>query len=73
MVDHTNSMEKVERKCDCWYGARHKFDQWKIKEDREISRTGEKINQIVGRWLVQERKCQKCGFVELNKQEINLN
>ena len=64
-------MEPVKN-CDRWYGAKHKFDQWKIKEDSTITRGGES-KEVIGRWLLQERKCLKCGFVELNKQEIKLN
>lgn len=61
-----------QRKCDRWYGAKHKFDQWKVKEDNLITRIGERKNEVIGRWILQERKCSKCGFVEFNKQQINL-
>jgi len=60
-----------ERKCDRWWGTSHRFDQWKVKEDSTITRSGDK-KEVIGRWLLQERKCLKCGFIELNKQIVNL-
>jgi hypothetical protein len=62
-----------ERKCERWYGFKHKFDQWRVREDSTITRGGDKSKEVIGRWLLQERKCLRCGFVELNKQEIKLN
>ena len=63
---------ELDNKCERWWGHSHKWGEWKIKEDSTITRGGES-KEVIGRWLLQERKCLRCGIVELNKQEIKLN
>lgn len=57
--------------CDRWYGKSHAWGKWEGAGDHQLERKSDK--GIVGRLLYQKRVCQRCGFVEINKQELTIN
>ena len=60
---------ELDNKCERWWGHSHKWGEWTIKEDRDVTI---KDRGVTGNWLLQHRKCLRCGLVELNKQIVNL-
>lgn len=50
----------------CLFG--HKFNKWVIKSRFEIG--SEHNNTLYKIILIQERKCLKCDFIELNSQKV---
>lgn len=40
--------------------SNHDFDKWEVVDSGNLLREG----IVVGKWMIQERKCSKCGYVE---------
>ena len=56
------------KKCEKWYGVSHNFSKWTVKNEGRITNNETKL--VVGSYLVQERKCEDCGFVEIKEQVV---
>lgn len=54
-------------KCKILWFEDHKFDQWTIKDSLSIMRSDDKT--VVGKTVIQSRKCQKCGLTEFKKDK----
>ena len=53
--------------CKKWYGYKHDFEKWK-----EINRGTTEVfkDRITGFWILQQRICKRCGYIELDKKVI---
>jgi hypothetical protein len=68
-LTHDEPAEKEEKKSCTWT---HEWSKWRVTARLErTSRFGD--GGILGEVLVQERKCERCGFTELNKQKLDYN
>ena len=53
----------------------HKWDKWEVTEKGEIfkfSKLNPNIKWITGICYYQQRKCLKCGYTQINRQEERL-
>lgn len=57
-------------KCGGWFRDKHDFGKWFDHAEGEITRSHDNVK--VGMVIYQKRKCEKCNFVELDKQEVML-
>lgn len=57
-------------KCDWLRG--HKYDQWKVVEQSKLIR-GNDETAVIGTSLLQSRKCEECGYVELKIQNVRIS
>jgi len=66
----TDSLIQKTRKCNWFWG--HNWGQWQRTHESDVrTKTGKEAEwRTTGFMFVQERKCQDCGFAEINKQEI---
>lgn len=57
-------MKKItkEYKCERWYGDFHKWSKWGEIQEGEWSSP---LFKTSGTCLVQERKCEMCGKIEM--------
>lgn len=55
----------MEKRSCFW---RHSWDNWQKKGEFDITRGKEE--DVVGRMILQERNCQNCGYVQVDKQTI---
>jgi len=54
----------------CFWG--HKFNKWKIVSEKNIVRGSLDANdkeQVIGEAVIQRRKCDNCGFTQIDRQE----
>lgn len=62
------------KSCKKLFGYKHNWGKWEYVKDFELDsknmQTG-KVAKSTGRCLIQKRKCDDCGFVEVNQQKIN--
>lgn len=56
--------------CKILWFEDHNFDQWKIVEESNIVRGSDK--GVIGKIVLQARKCKKCGLTEFKKEKMNL-
>jgi hypothetical protein len=71
--------------CKKWYGTYHNFDCWEVKETGNIFDSSyddnstypqvfiqglEPTGDLIGRYLVQHRKCKGCGFIETHYSSV---
>ena len=45
---------------------RHAFSKWTIISEGPIKSV--KTGAVIGQYIIQQRKCEECGFSELNEQ-----
>lgn len=66
-----------EKKCrKNWIGFTiHNYGSWDVLERGKVEtcryRSG--LRGETGNYLVQQRKCKDCGFLDLNHQQVSLN
>lgn len=48
----------------CW----HKWSKWIVKDEGELKRISDW--STIGKFIYQERSCEKCGKIQLSKQQI---
>lgn len=57
-------MRKEKRRFHFW----HDWSKWEIGGETDILRSRD--NLIVGKLIVQKRKCEECGLIYYNQQRI---
>ena len=51
----------------CWPWS-HLWGKWTVSYEAAIKRT--KDGSCVGKLVVQERECEKCGYLQIKKQKV---
>jgi hypothetical protein len=55
----------MKKKCEHWFGSRHSFSNWQVQEKRILK---DSENCLVGECIIQERKCNECGYIQIDIQ-----
>jgi len=53
-----------------WSSVQHNFGRWEIFEKGSITEGFGEMKRTTGKYIYQKRICKRCGFIELNYQEV---
>jgi hypothetical protein len=62
----------MKEKCEKWWGTKHDFAEWEIVEKGEVVRQIRGIKVITGFFIQQQRKCKRCGYIQIDSQTKEL-
>lgn len=68
-----HSCETVSSTC---VGRQHKWENWKVVDKGSVvhvSSMTRPLDTVEGRFLIQERTCSVCGFIETNTQKFSVD
>ena len=51
---------------------RHRWSRWEDKQTLNLRRMEQPAEAIIGRSILQERRCERCNMVELRMEEATI-